>query len=67
MVCGALLTAFFVTVVAMLVPFLTGKCICCSKGASKNISRKGPRNCRSLGYAPNDKGDGDAIEGVARE
>ncbi len=26
---------------------------------SKNISRKGPRNCRSLGFARDDKGKGD--------
>ena len=26
----------------------------------KNISRKGPRNCRSLGFARDDKGEGDA-------
>jgi hypothetical protein len=25
---------------------------------SKNISRKGPRNCRSLGFARDDKGKG---------
>jgi len=24
---------------------------------SKNISRRGPRNCRSLGYAPNEQND----------
>src|SRR5271163_4210824 len=27
---------------------------------SKNISRNGPRNCRSLGVARDDKGEGDA-------
>ena len=27
---------------------------------SKNISRKGPRNCRSLGCARDDKGESDA-------
>jgi len=27
---------------------------------SKNISRNGPRNCRSLGYARDDKGKDDA-------
>jgi hypothetical protein len=27
---------------------------------SKNISKKGPRNCRSLGCARDDKGEGDA-------
>jgi hypothetical protein len=26
---------------------------------SKNVSRKGPRNCRSLGFARDDKGEGD--------
>jgi hypothetical protein len=27
---------------------------------SKNIPRNGPRNCRSLGYARDDKGEGNA-------
>jgi hypothetical protein len=27
---------------------------------SKNISKSGPRNCRSLGFARDDKGEGDA-------
>jgi hypothetical protein len=27
---------------------------------SKNIPKKGPRNCRSLGFARDDKGEGDA-------
>jgi hypothetical protein len=29
----------------------------------KNISRRGPRNCRSLGFARDDKGEG----GVSKE
>jgi len=31
-----------------------------SEALSKNISRKGPRNCRSLGCARDDKGESDA-------
>jgi hypothetical protein len=31
-----------------------------SDALSKNISKKGPRNCRSLGFARDDKGKGDA-------
>ena len=31
-----------------------------SEALSKNISRKGPRNCRSLDCARDDKGEGDA-------
>jgi hypothetical protein len=30
-----------------------------TRALSKNISRKGPRNCRSLGFARDDKGKGD--------
>ena len=28
---------------------------------AKNISRKGPQNCRSLGFARDDKGEGDPL------
>jgi hypothetical protein len=28
---------------------------------SKNISKKGPRNCRSLGFARDDKGEDDGF------
>jgi hypothetical protein len=34
---------------------------------SKNISRKGPRNCRSLGFARDDKGEGDLLWEVVPE
>src|SRR5450755_2772675 len=30
-----------------------------TRALSKNISKKGPRNCRSLGFARDDKGEGD--------
>jgi hypothetical protein len=33
----------------------------------KNISRKGPRNCRSLGFARDDKGEGDSVWRVVKK
>jgi hypothetical protein len=33
-----------------------------SEALSKNISRKGPRNCRSLDCAPNDKEEGERFQ-----
>jgi hypothetical protein len=36
--------------------------------ATKHISKKGPQNRRSLGFARDDKGeDGDSIEGGCRK
>jgi hypothetical protein len=39
---------------------LPGPCGLGARRQSKNISKKGPRNCRSLGCARDDKGKGDA-------